>query len=95
MTEMGRMIEEVTRVHVYRLPAKLSDGYCFGGGRPIGFLNVDWFDAVIAEGQEPLIKFIKNKRYFDPFGRFLVLSDHPGLTFTIEPGQPRPMVDRP
>lgn len=73
------------RIHVYRLPAKLSNGYCFGRGNPIDFLNVDWFDAVISECREPLVTFIKSKRYFDRAARFLVLADHADLTFTIEP----------
>lgn len=73
------------RVHVYRLPAKLSDGYCFGGGQPVLFQNVDWFDAMISEGREPLATFIKGKRYFNIWDRFLVLSDEPTLTFTIDP----------
>lgn len=74
-----------TRVHVYRLPERLSNGYCFGGGVPIGFTNVDWFDTIISEGREPLTAFIKKKRYFDPRARFLVIGDHPDFTFTIEP----------
>jgi hypothetical protein len=32
-------------IYVYRLPVKLSDGYCFGGGNPITFTNVDWFNG--------------------------------------------------
>jgi hypothetical protein len=72
------------RCHVYRLPQQLTNGYCFGGGHPIPFLNVDWFDAPISENHQSLIGFIKKKRYFDPSARFLVLADHPNLTFTIE-----------
>jgi hypothetical protein len=72
-------------VRVYRLPEKLTNGYCFGGGVPITFQNVDWFEALIDEGREKLAEFIKGKRYYDPAARFLVLADHPDLTFTIEP----------
>lgn len=73
------------RCHIYRLPSNLTSGYCFDGGHPISFQNVDWFDAPISEGRDTLIRFIKKKRYFDPTARFLVLADHPDLTFTIEP----------
>jgi hypothetical protein len=73
------------RVHVYRMPAKLSEGYCFDGGHPIAFQNVDWFDAPISEGRDVLTAFIRKKAYFNPSARFLVLADHPDLTFTIEP----------
>lgn len=77
-------------VRVYRLPGKLTDGYCFGGGVAISFLNVDWFEAMIEEPREQLIEFIKRKRYFLPTARFLVLGDHPNLTFVIEPAAEAP-----
>jgi hypothetical protein len=32
-------------VYIYKMPAKPSDGYCFGGGKPITFTNVDWFNT--------------------------------------------------
>jgi hypothetical protein len=72
------------RVHVYRLPTKLNDGYCFDGGKPVPFANVDWFDATLDMPREELIEFIKSKRYYDPRARFLVLGTNPKLTFTIE-----------
>ena len=72
-------------VRVYRLPAKLTNGYCFGGGVPITFMNVDWFEAPIADGRDVLTDFIRSKRYYDPAARFLVQSDHPDFTFTIAP----------
>lgn len=74
-------------VRVYQLPAKLTNGYCFGAGVPITFQNVDWFEAVIADGREPLAAFIKSKRYYHRALRFLVLADHPDLTFTIDPAE--------
>jgi hypothetical protein len=79
------MFQPRSRVHVYRLPQRLTNGYCFDGGHPIAFQNVDWFDAPIAEGREPLIAFIKTKQYFNPTARFLVIAAHPDLTFTIDP----------
>jgi hypothetical protein len=72
-------------VRVYRLPTRLTTGYCFGGGNPIMFWNVDWFEAPIEGGRQDLERFIRGKRYYDPSARFLVLADHPDLTFTIEP----------
>ena len=73
-----------TFLRVYRLPAKLTNGYCFGAGMPITFTNVDWFEALIDEGRAPLETFIKGKRYYDAAARFLVIADHPDLTFVIE-----------
>lgn len=70
-------------VRVYRLPEKLTDGYCFGRDVPIVFANVDWFEAPIAEGRAQLEAFIRGKRYFAANARYLVLADHPDLTFTI------------
>ena len=72
-------------VRVYRLPQRLTDGFCHGSGVPITFLNVDWFETPIEDGRALLEPFIQGKRYFDPSARFLVLSDDPTLTFTIEP----------
>ena len=72
-------------VRVYRCPQRLTDGYCFGAGVPITFTNVDWFEASILGGRPELEAFIKTKRYFDPTARFMVLGDHPNLTFTIDP----------
>jgi len=74
-------------VRVYRLPERLTDGYCFGGGRPIPFLNVDWFEALVSEGRDGLILFISRKAYFDVNARFLVLGDDPNFTFVIDPGK--------
>ena len=48
---------------VYKLPEKLTDGFCFGGGRPIVFLNVDWFEGEGAT-REDVELFIKTKNYF-------------------------------
>lgn len=76
-------------IRVYRLPDKLSDGFCFGKGTPITFTNVDWFNAVppLAHLPEPtqadLIAFIRAKNYYDPDYRFLVLDDRPERTFVI------------
>jgi hypothetical protein len=77
-------------VRVYRLPDRLTDGYCFGGGRPIPFLNVDWFEAPVSEGRVGLIQFIRTKQYFEQGALFLVLADSPEFTFTIgDMGMPR------
>lgn len=69
-------------VRVYELPAKLTNGFCFRGGVPITFLNVDWFEHPI--GDRPgLEEFIRTKNYFKPGRRFLVQSDEPEFTFML------------
>ncbi len=83
---MTRSLDEPrTFVRVYRLPKKLTDGYCFGGSVAIAFFNVDWFEAPVDGGRAMLEPFVRGKAYFDPQARFLVLSDEPTLTFTIDP----------
>lgn len=78
-------------IQVYRLPAKLTDGFCFGHGKPVTFTNVDWFTSEPPEGmgislptEDELRVFIASKSYYDPGFRFLVLDDRPGRTFVIE-----------
>lgn len=87
MTELLKKKRHLT--YVYRLPDKLSDGFCFGVGKPITFINVDWFDAVPPEGvfiptRDDLITFIKAKNYYDPTQAYLVLDGREGETFVIE-----------
>lgn len=82
---MDFLAEPRVFVRVYRLPPKLTAGYCFGGGVPITFVNVDWFEAPENEGQDGLVRFVKTKRYYSNRDRFLVIGDKPQFTFTIEP----------
>lgn len=76
------------RIRVYRLPEKLTNGFCFAGGNPVTFLNVDWFHAPDASqnfSRDDLTTFLTSKGYYDPSARFLVLDDRPGETFILEP----------
>lgn len=75
-------------LHVYLIPAKRSNGYCFEGPVPITFGNVDWMgDPPESMTLEETKNFIAEKRYVknSPKGtRFLVLCDlRPELTFQI------------
>ena len=76
-------------IYVYRLPPKLSDGYCFGGGRPITFVHVDWMDTPQSGMTLDEVKdWIRQKNYFTaspPEARFLVYCpDDPTFTFNLE-----------
>lgn len=76
-------------IRIYRLPEKLTNGFCFNGGNAIEFLNVDWFDEPpphVAITRAELEREIRSKRYYDPAARFLVLDDRPGETFVLGPG---------
>lgn len=75
-------------IHVYEIPEKRSDGYCFNGGNPIAFLNVDWMNSPdeIA-GMDPIsddemLNFIRTKQYIKPGRKYLVLDRN--RAFVIE-----------
>ena len=75
-------------IHVYRIPKKRSDGYCFGGGVPITFQNVDWIgDPEDGHTVDELRDFLMGKLYVmnsPPGTRFLVLCDKgPEWTFQM------------
>lgn len=73
--------------YIYQLPSKLSDGYCFGGGRPIPFLNVDWFEVPYQVTTADIEQEVRHKGYFTaaPAGTaFLILSPlRPGVTSVV------------
>lgn len=80
------------RIRVYRLPEKLTNGFCHSGGNPIEFTNVDWFHAPEADSpftRDDLTGFLRAKNYYDPSARYLVLDDRPGETFVLEPAKAR------
>ena len=75
-------------MHVYKIPEKRSAGYCFNGGNPIEFLNVDWVSSPEVDTTvEDIRGFFEQKLWFTktPLGtRFLVLCDaRPELTFQM------------
>lgn len=77
-------------IHVYIVPRKRSNGYCFGGPVPIQFENVDWMDDPPPEiGSERVKEDIMQKIYVRMASHgtsFLVLgpSNRPELTFQFE-----------
>lgn len=78
--------------YVYRLPDDLANGYTFGGGVPISFLNVDWFQVTKVATQEEVENFVKKKNYVIPGRTYLVLvpgSPELCFTFKVEPEQLR------
>lgn len=75
--------EEGPFIRVYRLPEKLTNGYCFGGGVPITFTNVDWFGTTKPMTRDDLIGFVSKKAYAKQPGRLLVMSDVASPEFTF------------
>lgn len=78
-----------TAVFVYKLPGKLSDGFCFEGGNPVTFLNVDWFNGADGMNRDMLEKEVQNKVYVQAGETYLVLSPENDISFTFT-GKPRP-----
>ena len=70
-------------IYVYRLPFQLAQGYCFHGGNPITFQNVDWFNDDHSMTNAELKKLIRGKSYAVP-GKYLVLREGQDFRFTIK-----------
>lgn len=74
-------------LHVYVIPDRRSNGYCFNGPIPVEFGNVDWLGTPPDDlDREQVERFLRGKRYFTdalPGTRFLVLCDRPDLTFQM------------
>lgn len=82
-------------IRVFEIPP--PDGqFCFGGGKPMTFREVDWFRDDLPEmrpeprdkplmgrpeGQSMIREFVAAKVYFDSRKAYLVLSE--GGSFTI------------
>ena len=77
-----------TMVFVYRIPTQLSYGYCSGGGKPILFVNVDWFNGIDNMTREILEKEVKKKLYIKPGKHYLVMSPENDISFTFV-GEPK------
>lgn len=72
-------------IRVLEIP-KSNGKFCFGGGNPQTWIEVDWFRdnnrmMETESGREEIEKFIKHKNYFNPEKSYLVL--HQNHTFTI------------
>lgn len=72
-----------TMVYVYRLPDNLAEGYCFFGGRPIMFTNIDWFNGFDGMTKEDLELKVRQKKYCKVGDKILVLSPENNITFTM------------
>lgn len=77
-------------IRVFKIPP--ADGrFCFGGGKPMPFTEVDWFrdDDGRTDGEagrEMLICFIKQKNYYSDETPLLVLTERG--TFTLNYSAP-------
>lgn len=84
-------------VRVFELPVEGPSGYRFGGGVPVSFLEVDWFNALPPLGEDlpdplkdadhweaEMREYIAAKRYVQPGRRYLVLCLHRSFVFEGE-----------
>lgn len=77
------MTNEENFCRVFRLPEEYPSGFCFGGGRPVTFLMVDWFQPLDPQNlDEPWVEvsvklrdFILQKRYVEQGASYLVITD--------------------
>lgn len=81
-------------IHVYEIPEHAQQvGFLHGGGKPVPFLMVDWFNepcevegAPTDWGRADLEKELAGKRYRKPGFRYLVVADQtPEFTFVFTP----------
>lgn len=77
---------EMRMIYVYELPVKMSDGYCFGGGKPITFINVDWMDSAEGLSKKDFLSFIKPKVWRKAGGKYACLDTEGPLTMIIHDG---------
>ena len=81
------ILEQNNFCRVFELPEGYPKGFCFGGGKPVTFQMVDWFNPIprrdilnddIKEWNEyiPLLKdFLESKTYVKPGRQYLVITD--------------------
>lgn len=81
------MIPNNTMVYVYRLPHRMSEGYCFGGGHSIIFQNIDWFNGFDGMTREDLERGISTKKYLRDGEAYLVCSPENDISFTFKSGE--------
>ncbi len=68
-------------IHVYEIPEKRSNGFCFGAGKPITFLNIDWMNSpdeipgIDPMTDEEIVEFIKAKMYIKSDRQYLILFE--------------------
>jgi hypothetical protein len=73
---------------VFELPETYPKGFCFGGGRPVNFQMVDWFEPwprsietgelenrTWEEVQNMLINFLQEKSYIKDRHKYLVITE--------------------
>ena len=68
---------------VFELPDTYPEGYCFGGGKPVTMLMVDWFNPwpdypdlkTWDDVTKLLLPFLQKKVYVKPGKRYVLITD--------------------
>ena len=79
-------------MRIFRVPNDFPSGFCFGGGHPVNFQIVDWFNPIpqeelwdnsinlgekeTEEFRKDIRDFIKIKNYYSEDFKFLALSNY-------------------
>lgn len=95
-----RLTKATDFLRIFRLPTEFPTEYCFGGGHPVEFQLIDWFNVAggpldlgkeFSRGDPDYERYIKElsdymreKKWFDPSYTYMVLTDF-GDVFLINP----------
>jgi hypothetical protein len=72
-------------MRIFRVPIEFPSAFCFGGGIPIEFQMVDWFNPVtdemmenfnVEEHKKMIRKMIRKKVYYNPNYKYLAITDY-------------------
>lgn len=98
MNEQMEVTSEQNFCRVFELPDQYPEGFCFGGGKPVTMVMVDWFNPINpqdfwneestaevdwSETEAKLKKFISGKQYVRSGKKYLVITDF-GKALVIE-----------
>lgn len=92
---MARPTEAQNFCRVFELPTEYPWDYCFGGGKPVQMLMVDWFspwppelppDATWQDVARLLRSFLSTKQYVKPGRRYLIVTEFGEAMLFTAPG---------
>jgi hypothetical protein len=72
---------------IFELPLEYPEGFCFGGGKPVTFTMVDWFNPIPStdiwnntikpwsEYVPLMLKFLQEKLYVKSGRKYILITD--------------------
>lgn len=87
---MFKITERNNFCRVFKLPTTYPEEFCFGGGRPVIFIMVDWLNPIqldlkpeklvsnsdMVVLRDELKEYIKEKNYYDKASKYLIITDY-------------------